>query len=214
MSDSDLDSGGEGGGGRVGFDWRFNILPAARGGTARCVVIEGYHYSKDKFNRYKCTKARLQKCRARAHLDIDPKKQLEIGESGWCKLLNSHTCGEAPGKRAGFKKQLRQRMLDRATAELTVNPATIYNEEREKFLEEHEGKEDLRLVQDMLSDLNKEAVKKSMWRARQDAIPRVPSNAREALNVSNCEKKMSVCFNCHFFWLVSCAPGKKNVCLF
>ena len=168
----------------MGFDIPFEVLPAARGGNARCVVIQGYHYSKDKFNRYKCSKAKSVKCKGRAHLDIDPKKVPEIGETGWCKVLNSHTCGEAPGKRAGFKKQLRRRMMDRATAELTLNPATIYNEERERFLQEFEGHEDERLVHDMLSDLNKEAVKKAMWRARQESIPRIPQNARDALNVS------------------------------
>ena len=184
MSDSDLESGGEEGGGRAGFSVPFEVLPAARGGSARTVVILDYHYSKDKFNRYKCIKAGKQKCRGRAHLDIDPKKVPEIGETGYCKLINDHTCGEAPGRRAGYKKQLRKRLLDRATAELTLHPATIYNEEREKFLAEFEGKDDYQLVRDMLSDLHRESLRKAMWRARQEAIPRIPKNARDALNVS------------------------------
>ena len=184
MSDSDLDSGGEEGGGRPGFSVPFEVLPSARRGS-RSVVILGYHYHKDKFNRYKCIKSGKQKCRARAHLDVHPlRNQLEIGDTGYCKLLNGHTCGEAPGRRAGFKKQLRRRMMDRAVAELTLHPATIYNEEREKFLAEFNDHEDLQLVQDMMSDLQKDSLKKAMWRARQDAIPRIPQNARDALNVS------------------------------
>ena len=194
MSDSDLESGGEGGGGRPGFDVRFEVIPASRGGNARCVVIDGYHFSKDKLNRYKCSKARGHKCRARAHLDIDPRRVPEIGETGYCKLLNAHSCGEAPGKRATFKKQLRKRMLDRATEELTLNPSTIYNEEREKFLAEYQGHPDSRLVHDMLSDLSKDAMKKSMWRARQEAIPRVPRNARDALNSILASEKYSLLY--------------------
>ena len=184
MSDSDLESGEEGVGGRPGFDVAFEVLPAARQ-DARCVVVEGYHYSKDKYNRYKCSKARVAKCKARCHLDCDPRHVPEIGERGYCRLINSHTCGEAPGQRASFKKQLRKRMLDRAKAELTVNPSTIFNQEREKFLQEHVGRPDQRLVEDMLSDLNKDALRKACWRARQEAIPRVPRNARQALDVSN-----------------------------
>ena len=144
MSDSDVDSGDDGGGGPPG---------SSKGGNARCIVIQGYHYTKDKFNRYKCLKARLQKCCARAHLAIDPKRVPEIGETGYCKVINSHSCGEAPGKRAGFKKQLRKRMIYRAVRELTLHPSTIYNQERE-------NPEDHRLVQDMLRDLKRDAVKK------------------------------------------------------
>ena len=45
MSDSDLESGEEGGGGPRGFDVPFDVL--ARGGNACCIVIEGFHFFKD-----------------------------------------------------------------------------------------------------------------------------------------------------------------------
>ena len=188
MSDSDESLESDGGGpDRPQFNVPFTVLPAKRGGKARCVVIQGFHFSKDKFNRYKCSKSKgsatTQKCFARAHLDIDPKSTPEIGDTGWCKIINSHSCGDAPGARAGYKKTLRKRMLDRATAELTLDPGTIYNEEREKFLDEFVGTDEYQLVHDMLSDINKDALKKGMWRARQEAIPRVPRDARDALNV-------------------------------
>ena len=59
-------------------------------------------------------------------------------------------------------------MLNRATAELTLDPSTIYNEEREKFLNEYLGTDEYQLVHDMLSDIKKDVLKKGMWRARQD----------------------------------------------
>ena len=102
---------------------------------------------------------------------------------------SSHsTRGEAPGRCAVYKKKLRQRMIERAVAELTLNPSTIFNEGREKFLQEFQGQEDRRLVEDMLSDLNKNAIKKAMWRARQESIPKIPRNAQDALDVSIIKK--------------------------
>lgn len=163
------------------------VIPGRQAGS-KTVVIEGYHYCKDKNHRVKCSKSKggkdSLKCLAKAHLDKDY-SDLSVGSTGECTIVKAHTCGEGKGDRETYQRLLKKNCIDRCLAELTLSPQHIYDQERIKFLEAYKDDPKIDLIRDALSDIRKADLFKSMWVRRRAKIPKVPKSARESLDVSN-----------------------------